>query len=105
MAADCSIRPLICRSAGEKNSNGCATVHTLIFCGFTVWAAFQFPTRVNQVNRERGTIVPQDAERRILAEEAAQENNPKTLIEIIEALNRALNEQEQHKKKAVSTSQ
>ena len=47
---------------------------------------------------------PQDAEWRILAEEAAQENNPNKLIEIIEALNRAVNEQEQHKKKAVSTS-
>lgn len=42
--------------------------------------------------------MPQDAEWRILAEEAAQENDPNKLIEIVEALNRALNEQEQHKK-------
>jgi len=49
-------------------------------------------------SQERGTIVPHDAEWRIQAEEAAQENDPKTLIEIIEALNRALNEQEQRKK-------
>jgi hypothetical protein len=49
-------------------------------------------------NKERGTIVPQDAEWRILAEEAAQENDPQKLIEIVEALNRALNEQERHKK-------
>jgi hypothetical protein len=49
-------------------------------------------------SKERGTIVPHDAEWRILAEEAAQENDPKKLIEIIEALNRALNEQEQRKK-------
>jgi non-homologous end joining protein Ku len=47
--------------------------------------------------------VPQDAEWRILAEEAAQENNPNKLIEIIEALTRAL-DQQQHKKKAVSAS-
>ena len=39
-----------------------------------------------------------DTESRILAEEAAQENDPQNLIEIIEALNRALNEQEQRKK-------
>ncbi len=49
-------------------------------------------------SKERGTIVPHDEEWRILAEEAAQENDPKKLIEIIEALNRALNEQEQRKK-------
>ncbi len=55
-------------------------------------------------NKERGTIVPRDAERRILAKEATQENNPNKLIEIIEALNRAVNEQEQHQKKAVGTS-
>lgn len=42
--------------------------------------------------------MPHDAEWRILAEEAAQENDPKKLIELIEALNRALEEQEQRKK-------
>jgi hypothetical protein len=31
-------------------------------------------------NKERGTIVPQDAEWRILAEEAAQENDPRKLM-------------------------
>jgi len=36
---------------------------------------------------------PQDAEWRILAEEAAQERNPKKLLEIIEALTRALDQQ------------
>jgi len=41
--------------------------------------------------------VPQNAEWRILAEEAAQENNPQKLLEIIEALTHAL--EEQHKKK------
>jgi len=51
-------------------------------------------------NKERGTIVPQDAEWRILAEETAQENDPRKLIEIVEALNHALNEQEQRKKGA-----
>ena len=45
---------------------------------------------------------PQDAEWRILAEEAAQENNPQKLIEVVEALTHALDQQ--HKKKAVSTS-
>ena len=44
-----------------------------------------------------------DAEWRILAEEAAQENNPHKLIEIVEALTHALDQQ--HKKKAVSPSQ
>src|SRR6266496_3782226 len=53
-------------------------------------------------NKERGTIVPQDAEWRILAEEAAQENDPRKLIEIVEALNHALNGQEQRKKGAAS---
>jgi len=37
--------------------------------------------------------VPHDEEWRILAEEAAQENDLQKLIEIIEALNRALNQQ------------
>ena len=41
--------------------------------------------------------MPQNAEWRILAEEAAQENNPHKLLEIIEALTHAL--EEQHKKK------
>jgi len=41
--------------------------------------------------------VPHNAEWRILAEEAAQENNPQKLLEIIEALTHALDEQ--HKKK------
>jgi len=41
--------------------------------------------------------VPHDEEWRILAEEAAQENDPQKLIEIIEALNRVLDEQEQRK--------
>ena len=45
---------------------------------------------------------PQDAEWRILAEEAAQESNPHKLIEIVEALTHALDQQ--HKKKAVSPS-
>ena len=40
---------------------------------------------------------PQDAEWRILAEEAAQESNPDKLIEIVEALTRAL---DQPKKKS-----
>jgi len=67
-------------------------------------------TGLNALRRElerrtHDTIVPQDAERRILAEEAVQENNPTNSIEIIEALNRAVNEQEQRRKKAVSTSQ
>jgi len=44
--------------------------------------------------------VPQNAEWRILAEEAAQENNPQKLLEIIEALTHAL--EEQHKKKGGS---
>jgi hypothetical protein len=47
--------------------------------------------------------VPQDIEWRLLAEEASQENNPQKLVEIVEALTRAL-AQEQHKEKAVSTS-
>ncbi len=47
--------------------------------------------------------MPQDVEWRILAEEASQENNPKKLVEIVEALTRAL-DQQQHKEKAVSTS-
>ena len=42
--------------------------------------------------------MPHDEEWRILAEEAAQENDPQKLIEIIEALNRALNQPEQRKK-------
>lgn len=42
--------------------------------------------------------MPHDEKWRILAEEAAQENDPQKLIEIIEALNRALNQQEQRKK-------
>jgi len=46
--------------------------------------------------------VPQDAEWRILAEEAAQENDPKRLIEIIDALTGALDQQ--NGKKAVSQS-
>ena len=51
-----------------------------------------------QTTIERGTIVPHDAEWRILAEEAAQENDPQKLIEIIEALKRNLGEQEKRKK-------
>jgi len=46
--------------------------------------------------------VSQDAEWRILAEEAAQEKNPDKLIAITEALTRALDQQ--HKKKVVSPS-
>ena len=46
--------------------------------------------------------MPQDAEWRILAEEAAQENDPQKLMEIIEALTRALDLQ--NKTKAVSPS-
>ncbi len=43
------------------------------------------------------TAMPQDEEWRILAEEAAQEKDPNKLLQIIEALNRALDEQERHK--------
>ncbi len=43
--------------------------------------------------------MPHNAEWRILAEEAAQENNPQKLLEIIEALTHALDEQKRHKKK------
>ena len=39
--------------------------------------------------------MPQNAEWRILAEEAAQEDNPQKLLEIIEALTHALEEQRQ----------
>jgi len=46
--------------------------------------------------------MPQDAEWRILAEEAAQENDPKRLIEIIDALTDALDRQ--NNEKAVSQS-
>jgi hypothetical protein len=41
--------------------------------------------------------MPQDEEWRILADEAAQERDPDKLIQIIEALNCALDEQERHK--------
>jgi hypothetical protein len=41
--------------------------------------------------------MPQDEEWRILAEEATQEKDPNKLIQIIEALNCALDEQERHK--------
>ena len=39
----------------------------------------------------------QEEEWRILAEEAAQEKDPDKLLKIVQALNRALDEQEQHK--------
>ena len=64
---------------------------------------FSFRRVKSAQNRERGAIVPQDVEWRLLAEEASQENNPKKLVEIVEALTRAL-DQQQHKEKAVSTS-
>ena len=40
---------------------------------------------------------PQDQDWRILAEEAAEEKDPTKLMEIIRALNRALDEQEERK--------
>jgi hypothetical protein len=43
--------------------------------------------------------MPQDEEWRILAEEAVQEKDPNKLMQIIEALNCALDEQERDRKR------
>jgi hypothetical protein len=51
-----------------------------------------------QPGQQTNNDVPRDAEWRILAKEAAQENDPAKSIEIVEALTRALDEQERHKK-------
>jgi len=107
MVADCSIRPLICRPAGAKEPQW-VRYHTYLNFLRVHFLRVHFghpsvPNALIRSNKERGTIVPQDAEWRILAEEAAQENDPKNFIEIIEALTRAL-DQQQHKKKAVSAS-
>jgi hypothetical protein len=70
---------------------------------YSLGQLFSFRRVKSAQNKERGAIVPQDVEWRLLAEEASQENNPKKLVEIVEALTRAL-DQQQHKEKAVSTS-
>jgi hypothetical protein len=44
--------------------------------------------------------MPQEEEWRLLAEEATQEKDPNRLMDIIRALNRALDEQEEQKKTA-----
>jgi hypothetical protein len=44
--------------------------------------------------------MPQEEEWRLLAEESTQEKDPNRLMDIIRALNRALDEQEEQKKTA-----
>lgn len=44
--------------------------------------------------------MPQDQDWRILAEQAAEEKDPRKLMEIIRALTRALDEQEERKRQS-----
>jgi hypothetical protein len=48
--------------------------------------------RVHWLHQERGIELPDEEEWRILAEEAAQEQDPKKLIEIVNSLTAALDE-------------